>query len=75
MKWRTHAARVLSALSGISKIGPVSDSEIDTAARLNGFTAANVGVGHFRVTRLSDNLSTVTASATDAVAWMKEHAQ
>lgn len=75
MKWRTHAARVLSALSGISNINPVSSADIDTAARLNGFTVANVGVGHFRVTRLADNLSTVTASATEAVEWMKEHAQ
>lgn len=75
MKWGHHAARVLSALSGISAINPVSGADIENAAALNGFTVANVGVGHFRVTRLSDKLSTVTASATEAVEWMKEHAQ
>lgn len=74
MEWGQHAARVLSALSGISRIEPVSTADIATAARLNGFNVASVGAGYFRVTRLSDNLSTVTASATEAVEWMKKHA-
>lgn len=75
MNWGHHAARVLSALSEISHINPVSGADLDAAAHLNGFTVASVGVGHFRVTRLSDNLSTITTSATAAVQWMKEHRQ